>query len=47
MARTSRKKAPKGNGPTLRGRIDGGIALEGPQINGPVVSQSDIDKLLD
>ncbi len=28
-------------------RIDGGIALEGPQFNGPVVSQSDIDKLLD
>ncbi len=28
-------------------RFDGGIALEGPQINGPVVSQSDIDKLLD
>lgn len=28
-------------------RIDGGIALEGPQINGPVVSQSDIDTLLD
>ena len=26
-------------------RVDGGIALEGPQINGPGVSQSDIDKL--
>lgn len=28
-------------------RIDGGITLEGPQINGPAVSQADIDSLFD
>ncbi|NQV85343.1 MAG: protein phosphatase CheZ [Rhodospirillales bacterium] len=28
-------------------RIDGGIVLEGPQINGPAVSQADIDSLFD
>jgi chemotaxis protein CheZ len=28
-------------------RIDGGITLEGPQINDPAVSQTDIDSLFD
>ena len=28
-------------------RRDGGIILEGPQIDGPAVSQTDIDKLFD
>ncbi|MCH7832730.1 MAG: hypothetical protein IIC55_07650 [Proteobacteria bacterium] len=28
-------------------RIDGGIVLEGPQIDGPAVSQADIDKFFD
>ncbi len=28
-------------------RIDGGITLEGPQTNGPAVSQTDIDSLFD
>ena len=28
-------------------RVDGGITLEGPQINGPAVSQTDIDSLFD
>ena len=28
-------------------RVDGGITLEGPQINGPAVSQADIDSLFD
>ena len=28
-------------------RIDGGITLEGPQINGPAVSQADIDSHFD
>ncbi len=28
-------------------RIDGGITLEGPQINGPAVSQANIDSLFD
>ncbi|MBC8339653.1 MAG: hypothetical protein ISR51_05450 [Rhodospirillales bacterium] len=28
-------------------RVDGGIVLEGPQIDGPAVSQADIDKLFD
>ncbi len=28
-------------------RVDGGIILEGPQIDGPAVSQTDIDKLFD
>ena len=28
-------------------RIDGGIALEGPQVDGPAVAQADLDKLFD
>lgn len=28
-------------------RVDGGIILEGPQIDGPEVSQTDIDTLID
>lgn len=28
-------------------RVDGGIVLEGPQINGPAVSQAEIDSLFD
>lgn len=28
-------------------RVDGGLILQGPQINGPAVSQTDIDKLFD
>jgi len=28
-------------------RVDGGITLEGPQVNGPAVSQADIDSLFD
>lgn len=28
-------------------RVDGGIVLEGPQIDGPQVSQAEIDKLFD
>ena len=28
-------------------RIDGDITLEGPQINGPAISQADIDSLFD
>lgn len=28
-------------------RVDAGIVLEGPQINGPAVSQADIDSLFD
>ena len=28
-------------------RMDGGIALEGPQVGGPAVEQSEIDKLFD
>ncbi len=28
-------------------RVDGGIVLEGPQINGPAVSQAEIDIVFD
>jgi chemotaxis protein CheZ len=28
-------------------RVDGGVVLEGPQIDGPAVSQADIDSLFD
>ncbi len=40
-------KGVKVGGTKAIDRIDSGIALEGPQINGPGVSQSDIDKLFD
>ncbi len=33
--------------PAAIDRVDGGIILEGPQIDGPAVSQTDIDKLFD
>lgn len=33
--------------PNAIDRMDGGITLEGPQINGPAISQDDINKLFD
>ncbi len=45
---TDKKSAAKGKGKSLGiDRMDGGITLEGPQINGPAVSQADIDGLFD
>lgn len=40
-----RKKAKTGK--HAIDRVDGGIVLEGPQIDGPAVSQADIDSLFD
>ena len=39
----------KGGGgkPNAIDRMDSGIQLEGPQIDGPAVSQDDINKLFD
>ena len=40
-----RKKAKAGK--HAIDRVDGGIVLEGPQVDGPAVSQADIDSLFD
>ena len=40
------KSAPRSTGKGID-RIDDGVTLEGPQIDGPAMSQTDIDSLFD